>query len=38
LFSSPRAWRILDGVIAIVISILAITLAVKGISLTRALL
>ena len=25
-FSSPRAWRILDGVIAIVISILAITL------------
>lgn len=30
-FSSPRAWRILDGVIAIVISILAITLAVKGI-------
>lgn len=30
-FSSPRAWRILDGVIAVIISALAITLAVNGI-------
>ena len=31
-FARPAAWRVLDGVIAVVMSALAVSLAVRGIS------
>ena len=34
-FARPAAWRVLDGVIAVVMSVLAVSLAIRGLSLLR---